>query len=351
MSRRVLKIEKLEGGTFNQKIEKVTFLEEGASQTIVRKEAKNMSSGLIKEINFLKDLDEELKVHFPQILDSQVERLPIFYEMPFYELRTLRELISKGEIKAEACIEIIKNILVFMFEKVYTQNLENNYKDYLLKTVFSRIEERFEALKKESLLIKKFVEAKKIIISGKEYKNIPELLNILKKDQNLLETLIPKKIHRIHGDFHFDNFLVDPGNINNFILIDPRGETNGYSYDYDLGKLWFSFHGKYDLLTQDLFKLKYELWDSVINVPIFEHEKSVQLRILEEIYSQRQRLIDLCKKYVSDQNLESQILFNEAIHFCALAPFQIKNDNIEKVAIGKYLTGVKLLNQFMGAQA
>jgi hypothetical protein len=347
MKREIIKTEALIGGTFNQKIEKITFLEGDKSKVIVRKESDYFNNDLIKEITFLNSLDKNLKKHFPEVLAFQIDKLPIFYEMPFYNLPTLRDAISEGMVDARLAMEILRKILVFMFEEVFSKNLGERNSDYLSKTTFNRIESRYTELKKESSLIKRFLEAKRIVISGVEYKNVSELLEILKKNKGVQQILTPKKTHLMHGDFHFDNFLVDTKNLDNFILLDPRGEHEGYAYDYDLGKLWFSFHGKYDLLTLDLFDLKYSIGESnsTIEVTSFEYKDSKIFRVLKDLERNKQELLELCKKYLKEPNLEFQILFNEAIHFCALAPFQIKKDGIERVAIAKYLLGVKLLNE------
>lgn len=347
MDRKILSRQKLIGGTYNQTIEKITLLEDQKQSVIVRKQSALPNPGLAKEVEFLISLEAELKEHFPRVLNFNQNNAPIYYEMPFYQGLTLKEAISKGQISVELCLTIIKDILHFMFKKVFSKNLETTKDDYLMKTVFSRVKERYKELSKVSPIMRSFIESKVIVIEGRNYKNVLEILENIQKEKSIMGCLTPKRTHMIHGDFHFDNFIINPENPERFILIDPRGEKRGYSYDYDLGKLWFSFHGKYDLLTQNLFKLEYDLKESKIIIKKFKYTPSRAFKFLSQIYDHRQELLELCKKYLDEPRLEDQILFNEAIHFCALAPFQLKNDGIEKVAIGKYITGVKLLNDFM----
>jgi hypothetical protein len=58
-------------------------------------------------------------------------------------------------------------------------------------------------------------------------------------------------LKRIHGDLHFQNILIgkEPSD---FLLADPRGDLEGLDIYYDLGKLWHSFNGKYDLIHTDI---------------------------------------------------------------------------------------------------
>jgi len=335
----------LSGGTFDQKIIKV--LRNNSQEPLVRKESNFFNQNLIKEIKFLNSLKNGISQHFPIILDYQINKLPIFYEMPFYNLKTMSENILNSNHPPEYYIEITKNILKFAFREIYSKNVEKNKEDYLSKTVFSRIDNRYLNIKNHSPIMKKFIEPNRLVIEGIKYKNIPELILYLKKNKSLLQKLIPKKTHMIHGDFHFDNFLVDDKNVNNFILIDPRGEINKYCYNYDIGKLWFSIHGKYDLLREGLFDLEYEVKGKEIIVGSFKFKNTKPLKTLEEINNKKNYFIDICNRSLSEENIKSQILFSEAIHFCAIAPFNLKKDGIEKETIGRYLTGVKLLNEFI----
>lgn len=342
-----LKIEKLNGGTFNQKIFKIIEKENGLETIIIRKESNQFNSDLIKEIQFLNLLNSRIKKNFCEVKKFQIDTLPVFYEMPFYNMQDMGQNIIKGEKNSEYYLSVLSNILNFMFKEVFSKNEKNTSKNYLDKTIFSRINERYKQLKKISPILKNFIEAKKIIINGKEYQNIPQLLENIKREKNLLEKLTPKKTHMIHGDFHFGNFLINNKDPSKFILIDPRGEINDYAYTYDLGKLWFSFHGKYDLIHKGLFNLNYSFENKKAMIDTFEYTSPKAVKIFNELYDKRKLLIDICKKYLSEDNIEEQILFSEATHFCAIAPFNLKNDGIEKEAVGRYLTAVKLLNEFM----
>ena len=234
-----------------------------------------------------------------------------------------------------------------MFKNIFTENIGITEQNYLDKTVFSRVEKRYKELCNESDQIKKIITSKRIIIEGKEYRNPLVILNEIKNNKSLMRKITPKKTQMIHGDFHFDNFLINESDNSDFILIDPRGEKRGYSYDYDLGKLWHSFHGKYAIIQRGLFDLEYEFKGDDLNVKVFSIRNMPALDILNEIYAKKDEFLKIINDYVSEEELELRILFNEAVHFCALAPFHLKKDGIEKEAIGRFLMGVKLLNELL----
>ena len=334
--------EPLEGGTTNQTTEKISR----GDVSVVRKESEHLNKELIKEIQFTLDLDDEDKKHFPEVLEYSLEP-PVFYEMPFYEIKTIRNSILDEEINAEKSIVIIKNILKYMFEKIFSKNVEDSNLNLLDKTIFSRIKKRQSQLAEEFEIIRDFVKAKKIIIEGKEYMNILEMIEKISSSEEILKRITPKKTHMIHGDFHFDNILIDPKNPDNFILIDTRGEKEGYDYAYDLGKLWHSFHGMYDMIHKENFELEYELQDETMVVKKFKLNNNIFIDVCNEIYGRKEEFLKICKEYTNEEDTELQILFSEAAHFCALAPFQLLNNGIEKYPIGRYLTGVKLMNEMI----
>lgn len=347
MAKNIFKNENLRGGTYNQNIKKIVRLDSGVERIFVRKESNFLNKPLIKEIEFLLSLSQEAKLHFPQVERYQINKLPIFYEMPYYGLKTMRRSIIGGDVDSEYCVRLIKGVLHFMFTDIFSRNIGVNSTDFLIKHTFSRVIERHKQLFYKSNLLRKFINAGSIIIEGEKYKNIPEMVRWLINKPNLIRKLTPRKTHMIHGDFHFGNFLVDDKNPDDFILIDPRGEQRGYDYAYDLGKLWHSFHGLYDLINEGLFDVKYKIKSDLVDIKVFKPRESEALKIYRAIYSKRKKFIDLCIYHTREDYAELQILFSEAIHFCALAPFHLKKDGFEKEAICRYITGVKLLNEFI----
>ena len=347
MAEEILKVMDLDGGTYNQTTRKITKIEDGEKNVVVRKESNFLNKSLINEIRFLLSLEQKVKSHLPEVRKYQINKLPVFYEMPYYNLKSLKKNIIMGNVNSAYCVRVIQNILNFTFKDIFSKNIQRNSPDILIKRTILRVNQRHKQLCKVSSIMKPFIKAKSFIIEGKEYKNIPKMIDWFTERPKLIKKLTPKKTHMIHGDFHFDNFLIDTKNPAKFILLDPRGETNGFDYGYDLGRLWWSFHGLYDLIQEWSFDVEYKISDNMINASIFKPRKSKALKVYQNIYTKRDKFIGICTKHLREDNIELQILFNEAMHFCAIAPFHLKNDGVEKEMTCRYIMAVKLLNEFI----
>ena len=201
-----------------------------------------------------------------------------------------------------------------------------------------------------STALKNIINAKKHVINGEEYQNIPELLLKIAKRPALIELLQPDCLRMIHGDLHFQNILVGMSPAENdipFILADPRGEIAGSDVYYDLGKLWHSFHGLYDFLHTDQFSVSIDFLDgSTVDAGLHMNNADI-LSTYKNIYKKMHALITQYPLIKNDTNWELRTLFSEAMHFSSVMPFHIKNDGYDKRAVALYLTGVRILNEFV----
>ena len=149
----------------------------------------------------------------------------------------------------------------------------------------------------------------------------------------------PTSASRTHGDLHFDNILINREK-DDFILVDPRGNFD-YDITYDLGKIWHSCHGLYDFIHSGKFTIER---DGLKLDYRFEESDS-----LKEYNIVLQSLPSLLIDYDEIKNDDSWLiktLFSEASHFASVAPFHIKMDGNENLAILCYIRGVELMNDF-----
>ena len=56
-----------------------------------------------------------------------------------------------------------------------------------------------------------------------------------------------------------------------------------------------------------------------------------------------------CRRVVltAEGHFLTGMLFNEAMHFCSDMPFHLRNDGREDLSVAIYLTGVRLINEFL----
>ena len=335
----MIKVE-LKSGTYSNRL--TEFNENG--RRFIHKETSSNSEDLIKEIEYLLNLPADIKEFFPEVIKSNVSKLPVFYDMPFYKYTSLRSNLINNVLDGGQTLQIIEKIAKFTFHKLYTKNISNVDVNFLNRLHFNRIYGRLNTIHKKSKIFNRIVTAKAISVNGEIIPNILVNLSSLNEDKNFGKFMNPKYTSMIHGDFHFDNILVNPDN-GEFILLDPRGESSSYDWTYDYGKLWSSFNGRYDLIHEKLFDLETNLKKEIPEF-IFNFKEHSSVSDYDEI---KEKISDLIEPFIYEygdfRDWLLRVKFVEAFHFCALAPFHLENDGKEKRALAKYITGAKLLRE------
>lgn len=311
---------------------------------IVRKETSESTEELRKEIEYLLGLPPHLEEYFPEVIRCSMVGLPVFYEMPLYNYSTLRSLILKGAIGVETALALLERIVAFTFRLLYKVNQMPAGTGWLHSLHIKRIENRLREVSRISDIFRPFIEADRVRINGNLLPNILPILDKIAEDGDFINSIQPRYTSMVHGDFHFDNFLVDPDTLK-FILLDPRGESRGYDWTYDYGKLWTSFDGKYDFMHEGLFELESDDRGRYPEIR-FEYDPHRAAESYNEI---SKRIIPLVGHYVKEYGDHRLWLLRvkavEALHFCAVAPFHLEGDGWEKRALCRYATGVFLLNE------
>jgi len=313
---------------------------------IVRKEAKGKGAKKIEnEIKWLQEVPKDIQNKFIKIRRYKINKDSAWFEMDYHNLTCLRELLLKGEINAQKALKLLEKILDFMFKQIYTRRITQNKGGWVWNKHIVRVNNRLLQTKREAPIFSKIMNAEKIIFNSKEYENIPFLIKGICERPSLLQRIESKNIRMIHGDLHFQNMLVDPNNPNGFILADPRGELNGGDLYYDMGKLWHSFNGLYDFLHTNMFNLKIQIVNNVVQANLkYNFPKIVkEYKIIKKEIPLKLKKYNLIKE---DPDWELKTLFAEAMHFSSVMPFHLQNDGKEDKAIAMYLTAVKLLNEF-----
>lgn len=301
---------------------------------------------LINEIKWLLNLPLELKPYFSEVLTYDIENKNVFFTVPYYGRQNLREYLLLGTYDSDAATGFIEKLLDWMFENVYTRKISDAPANWIFDKHINRVFNRLDESARKSEILSKLISAEKVVINGSEYKNIRELYENIAKRQDLINILQPKSLVMIHGDLHFQNVLLFNGTDIGFLLVDPRGELLGSDIYYDIGKLWFSFHAKYDLIHTDEFRLNLEWGEDGVPSATFEITNILADGAYNEIYKKVSKMITKYKFINDDPNWEMKALFSEASHLCSNIPFHINNTGMEERATALYLAGVILINEF-----
>ena len=128
--------------------------------------------------------------------------------------------------------------------------------------------------------------------------------------------------------------------------MDPRGDKEGSSIYYDLGKIWHSVNGLYDFLHTDQFEIDYKFKNKEILVDLnFNNHKA--LAIYNKIKISLPKLLMQFPQIKDDKYWMQKILFSEMCHFASVMPFHLKSKGNNDKAIAMYIIGVKLFNEFV----
>lgn len=311
---------------------------------VVRKEAPKGNWKLEGQIRWLLRVPKNLKRYFPDILCHDLKSDPIWYEMPFYDIPSLRKLLLTGEVSPDEAIDFLCRVVKFMFDEVYSRNIKKVSK-WVEDKHIKRVETRLAETASRAPLFRKIFGAHAIKLNNRLYENVPSLLWKIKHAPELISDLQPEFISMVHGDLHFQNIIWDRV-ADRFILTDPRGDVDGSDFAYDLGKLWHCFDGLYDFMHEDLFVLKNLrfLANTFCADLVFTHTSGV--KAYGEIKDKfPQRVAPIVSEV--DENWLMRAEFNNACHLSSVMPFHIKGDDREHRAIALYLTGVRLMNDFI----
>jgi len=96
-----------------------------------------------------------------------------------------------------------------LFEKVYSRNQVESVGGFVEYAHIQRIKMRLSECKQKSPMLRELIAAETINLNGEEYENIPSLIRKIESHVRLMNILEPPILCMIHGDLHFDNFLVN----------------------------------------------------------------------------------------------------------------------------------------------
>ncbi|MDR2420799.1 MAG: hypothetical protein LBD49_01665 [Oscillospiraceae bacterium] len=300
---------------------------------------------LINEIEWLLSLPAELKPYFSEVLEYDLASPSVFYNVPYYGSRNLRENIFDGHYNADAACGFLEKLLDWLFKNVYSRKLGVAPDNWITEKHINRVLSRLAECSEKCELLGRIIEAERVEINGAEYRNIRELFTRLSGMGDFIKLLNPAYLSMIHGDLHFQNILLYNGTDTGFMLVDPRGERLGSDIYYDMGKLWHSVHAKYDFIHTDQFKYALS-FDRSVPAASYSFTNTFAESVYDEIYK---KLLGMVTKYDfirNDPDWEMKALFAEAAHLCSVATFHIGKTGTADRAVVLYLAGVKLINEF-----
>lgn len=314
---------------------------------VVRKEAEGKAgrAKLINEMKWLMSLPDDLRPYFSSVLEYDATGPKVYYNVPYYGSRNLREYIFAGNFNADDAAAFLDKLLRWMFDHVYCRKISAAPQGWTMEKHINRVLGRLAECRDKSEALRRLTEAEKIIINGKEYKNIGELYEKIASMDEFIKKVSPSELVMIHGDLHFQNILLSSETDTGFILVDPRGEHEGSDLYYDMGKIFHSIHGKYDFIHSDQFRLKIRYDGGVPNAEYYFTNEYMSAEY-DRIYEKFLRLAAGFEYMKKDPDWKMKCLWAEASHFCSVMTFHIHKSQSSDRVILLYLMGVILINEF-----
>lgn len=293
--------------------------------TLTKESSNNQK--LQDELDWYKELPEELKVLTPRLLAHETQAGQVRIVQEYYGYPTLAELYVYGNIHPDTWHTILRHLL-----HIHTEF--NKYTGVLseaeIKHMYTdKTHDRINNLVVQDSYWGSILKADKIFVNGRKIVNFPGLAS---KIESYADTIAKKaSVSIIHGDFCFSNILYD---VTHQIarLIDPRGRfgRKGIWGDsrYDIAKLRHSVHEGYDFIQSDMFEL---------------HEKGLKFEALlieqNDLAEVGSDLDDMLKELNYDLK---EISFIEGLLYLSMVPLHKGHLDRQKMM---YLTGIQLLNE------
>ncbi len=313
---------------------------------VVKKEAEGAGRAkLINEIDWLLNIPEDLKPYFSSVLEYNITGPKVYYNVPYYGSRNLREYIFAGNFDVDDTIAFLDKLLHWMFDHVYCRKISAAPENWTVEKHINRVLDRLEECCGKSKALKGLIEADKVVINGVEYRNVRKLYEKISRMDDFIKKVNPTDMVMIHGDLHFQNILLSNETDTGFILVDPRGEHQGSDVYYDMGKLFHSIHGKYDFIHSDQIRLNLEYVNGVPNAT-YTFTNEYMVTEYDKIYEKFLKLIAGLDYMKNDPDWMMKCLWAEASHFCSVMTFHVAKSTTPDRVILLYLMGVILINEF-----
>lgn len=318
---------------------------------IVTKREAGDRAALLREVAWLQRLPESLRARFPQVLAVRVGNEFAEYDMPFCPLSNFAELLVGDQITTPDAVAATHRIASFAFDQLYTQESCAPPVDFFVHNYLDPIEERAQAVHGASRRFDRLLRLPSFTVNGDNVENPRYIAQRIALDAQLLARLAPPRLTLVHGDFRFDNFLIDARG-SDFMLLDPRGvgvagESAG-DYLEDLARLRTSTLGLADLVRASRMQLRID--DARVSCEC-ARVAPVAARTLSAIDGALLRFLPAWADSLGDRNVRLRLRFLTPLLLIADAALELAPTDraSEGAAVALFATGARLLQAAIDA--
>lgn len=320
---------------FKRNPSSVTALIKRGNSYLVRKTALSESGEipsylrLQKQYEWLKAHEPNLQGFVPKVTSSDKGEGYFSYEMEYWDMPNLHELIVSGKVLAAQTS--LDRVLGFLFQNMYSERSswpQGLLQEYIREKMLKRV----ESVVAWSPSVQQIASSPTLVVNGKECENFIPLIRRFLENPTLNSFLEPPYTCTIHGDLTAENILAGPDG--SFILIDMDTENIIHTPYLDLSKLMQSFHSFYEFRSAS--RDEPVIRDNTICFdPCSDNQYT-------ELY--RNFLRRLPGLIPGKLELETILLFFEASHFTRMLPYRfVENPTTLPIF---YAIATELLHEF-----
>lgn len=274
--------------------------------------------------NIVKLLGEQRTANYYAIdLAYNEENIPFFEHMHRSSLKDARAVLS----------EVWDSLHKSLHSKAQELQSYPDHRDkYIEKHIFGCVDKASA----ESSQLQNALKPKRIIINGKEYDNLYQVMEKIKANQKAWADLASYRYSGVvHGDPSIDNVLVS-SRTGKPLIIDPAPDGNIIEGAvFDMGKMMQSFYCGYEFLFRDEDQVSLE-GKNIINYR--NHRSERYSRLCEFVQK------ELAPQYLNEAEQRALIFHAAALHLRRLK-HQVHYCPANHLKF--YAVGVKTLNDFL----
>lgn len=342
------------------------------------------------QVDYILGLPDTVKTYFPTIHHAQAEDDVLPCGTPDRKLILDQELITGAQMSSfiatakptpQVVAHLHHEVMRLLADRVHTERVTPNHEDTIKESYLDKITERLELSRQAAPeIFSPLITAEGIVIDGKTYPNINELLGFF-GDPSVQAMLEPRYHSLVMGDTNTENVMItkpdelmqamkEPG-FPNFTyddiglkFIDPRaigfrtvGRNTVDDYMYD-NKPPHNTLGNYDVIHNEHFDLSVVYQGAIPFVEVGHHTNNPYTEPYEGMSQYFKYVMEGWRASSetfrqNDPNWLLRFTFMMGTHFAAMPPFHFKreedgtvSDDIEmqKRAIAIYCEGIKWLS-------
>jgi hypothetical protein len=313
----------------------------------VTKRATSGKEKLLREVAFIAALPAGPGRCFPKIKAVREGDGWAEYDMEYCPWPNFADRLLYNGMPQEEAERHTLGILDFVFRAFYLGHHSPAPARFFSECFIGKYRARAYAARGLSKRFDALTAADSLWVNGKLCRSAEALLSQLKEDTSLLAKLQPPSVGLFHGDFKYDNFLVEPAT-GHFLLLDPRGSTATGSLHSDwledMAKLRTSTWALYDVIRAggaEVSRAAHRIdwrWR-----PSFAQAQ----KTLAELDELLLRWLAARAAQLGDVHWETRLHFLLPLLLLANAPFQLApvTPHTEEVAMLLHAEGLSLLEE------